>query len=205
MKIPPTRIPVDDATRQLIRRLIVEEALHTSPPPVEIMDALIDAGSLLRLAPFTPLIAEGETDDSFYILVDGITRNWHWNADVEQTTSFACRGTQLLDYHCYYAGKPSLDTIEACCECTVLQVPRARFDALMDRCPEFTRWQLMMSYDAHYFLELKRATLMGDAAARYKALVENRIEILQKVPLKIIASYLGITPQHLSLIRRRKN
>ena len=87
----------------------------------------------------------------------------------------------------------------------MLQVPRARFDALMDRYPEFTRWQLMMSYDAHYFLELKRATLMGDAAARYKALVENRIEILQKVPLKIIASYLGITPQHLSLIRRRKN
>ena len=95
MKIPPTRIPVAAAPRQLIRRLIVEEALHTSPPPVEIKDALIDAGSLLRLAPFTPLIAEWETDDSFYILVDGITRNWHWYADGEQTTSFACRGTQL--------------------------------------------------------------------------------------------------------------
>ena len=42
-----------------------------------------------------------------------------------------------------------------------------------------------------------------DAEARYKALLANEKWLLRSIPLKDIASYIGITPQALSNIRKR--
>ena len=42
----------------------------------------------------------------------------------------------------------------------------------------------------------------GRRLQRYQALVRHRPEILRNVPLKIIASYLGITPEYLSTLRK---
>ncbi|MGV3538787.1 MAG: Crp/Fnr family transcriptional regulator [Rufibacter sp.] len=47
------------------------------------------------------------------------------------------------------------------------------------------------------------ALLLDTPEQRYLALFKDRPELLQRIPLKYIASYIGITPQALSRIRRR--
>ena len=42
-----------------------------------------------------------------------------------------------------------------------------------------------------------------DGLGRYKALLSHRPEIIRNVPLKIIASYLGVTPEYLSNLRKK--
>ena len=66
---------------------------------------------------------------------------------------------------------------------------------------EFCNWRLRLAYDQFYFTEMRNQVIKGDARQRYAALLQSRPEIVQKVTLKIIATYLGITPQYLSHLR----
>lgn len=68
---------------------------------------------------------------------------------------------------------------------------------------DFARWCLINAYMQLAFINKKNSVIQGKACDRYASLVKNRPEIIRNVPLKIIASYLGITPQHLSYIRRK--
>jgi len=47
------------------------------------------------------------------------------------------------------------------------------------------------------------ALQMKSAEQRYKSLLNNAPKYLEKVPLKYIASYLGISPRHLSRLRKQ--
>ena len=49
---------------------------------------------------------------------------------------------------------------------------------------------------------MKWRIIQGPAKERYESILKNRPEIIKNVSLKIIASYLGITPQYLSKLRR---
>jgi hypothetical protein len=53
-----------------------------------------------------------------------------------------------------------------------------------------------------YTHEMKLSLINGEAKERFLALMRNRPEIMARVPLKIIASYLGITPQYLYQLRK---
>lgn len=53
-------------------------------------------------------------------------------------------------------------------------------------------------------IERKRTILAGDASERYDALVRRRPELIQQVPIKALASYLGIAETSLSRLRNPK-
>jgi hypothetical protein len=60
-----------------------------------------------------------------------------------------------------------------------------------------------MSMSQLWFYEKKRTVLNGYARERFESLMKNRPEIIEKVQAKIIASYIGITPQYLSTLKRQ--
>ena len=60
-----------------------------------------------------------------------------------------------------------------------------------------------MAYCQLYFYEMKLCVIKGDARERFRSLIQNRPEILEKVPLNAIASYLGITPSYLSRLKKK--
>ena len=49
---------------------------------------------------------------------------------------------------------------------------------------------------------MKNSVINGDAKERFLSLVKNRPEIMEKVPLKFVASYLGITQSSLSRLKK---
>lgn len=84
----------------------------------------------------------------------------------------------------------------------LMRVRKADFSALIDRSAEFARWCLGNVQFQLYFFEMKGRIIQGPAKERYESILKNRPEIIKNVSLKIIASYLGITPQYLSKLRR---
>ncbi len=187
--------------RELIRKLILEEG-HFHPSDF-LIEMLLNRGTLISLRRNQTLIAEGEVNPHFYILTEGIMRKWYWNDSIEVTSAFALPGTQILDYQSYYAGKGSIGYIEACCPSKLLRIDSSDYNMLLTSSMEFSNWRLQMAYNQLYFLEVKQKIITGDARERYLALLRNRPEILKRVPLKIIATYLGITPQYLSNLRQQ--
>lgn len=199
---PSSEHKIGVKTRTRIRELIIAECPGQLPLTDSIMDELIDCGRILTVKRGEQLIAEGDYNPNFYILIDGIMRKWHWNDTVEITSAFALPGTQILDYHSYHGGKSSVINIEACCRSKVMEVKKEDYDRMTGRYIEFSNWRLLMAYNQLFYLELKQRVITGDARERYMAFIKARRDIMDKVPLKIIATYLGITPQYLSHLRK---
>lgn len=172
-------------------------------PPDEVFLRLIDKGTRLRLKRRESIIKEGETDDNVYFIVNGVMRICYNNGNQEITHAFGIDGTMVHPMHCYYENEPSPDTYEACCTTELLKIDRTDFDIMLANDVRFTQWILSVEQHQLYHFELRNRVIRGNATERYRKLVKHRPEIMQKVPLKIIASYLGITPEYLSIIRSR--
>lgn len=181
-----------------IRDLILAEGIGQVRLSEGLINDLIDCGRLITLKAGEPLIEAGEVNPDFYILIEGIMRQWYYDENVEVTAAFGIAGTQILNFHSYTAGQPAGTCFEPCCKSKLMRVPREDYDHMLHTSLEFCNWRLKLAYDQFYFTEMRNQVIKGDARQRYSALLKSRPEIIQKVPLKIIATYLGITPQYLS-------
>ena len=86
------------------------------------------------------------------------------------------------------------------------------FDRLVATSHEFAQWCLSMAQCHLFIFEMKNRLIAGSAKERYVSFLKNRPEILNQVQLKVIASYLDVTPavsvetaQNGALIRQLKH
>lgn len=193
------RTPLSEDLHPLIHDLIRDEGPHIISP--QLIDKIISVADIVQINNGQPLIESGSVNPDFFILLEGILRRWYWNDDREITEAFALPGTHILDYNSYLRKKGCFYTIEACCPSVLLHLTRHQYDQLLKESHEFEHWRLMMAYNTLWVNDYKKTVFQGDAKSRYLALLDKRPEILKNVPLKIIASYSGISPNYLSNVR----
>lgn len=96
------------------------------------------------------------------------------------------------------------ETIQAACDTEVLCIDRA---ALMDLYTKYPALKTAIDQSTQKTLlekiNTRNAYLGCDSSERYRLFLERQPEIARRVQLGDIASYLGITPQSLSRIRRK--
>lgn len=95
------------------------------------------------------------------------------------------------------------DGIQACCDTQVLSISKRNLLELYQKLPFMV--SLISQVNEQRMLEkirLKNAYSGEDAAERYKVFLAEQSDIANRVPQQYIASYLNITPQSLSRIRR---
>lgn len=156
----------------------------------------------IRLKNRQVLVNAGQIDTNMYVIESGIIRACYFDGPNEKTYGFADAGSVLFAYHSLRMGKPAFFQYESCGESSVLKISKKDLDQLVRSSHEFATWMLASQYTQLFFNELKHAVIMGSIKERYVALLKNRPEILVAVPSKIIASYLGVTPSHLSYLKR---
>lgn len=191
-----------------MRRRIHDLILNEGISPVHLSDGLIndliDCGTIITLRTGQALVTQGEVNPDFYILIEGIIRQWYVIDNTEVTMAFGIAGTQILNYAGFTANKPSEINLHACAKSKLMRVSREDYEHMLHTSLEFCNWRLRLAYDQFYFTEMNNKVMKGDARQRYATLLESRPEIVQKVSLKMIASYLGISPQYLSHIRNTR-
>jgi CRP-like cAMP-binding protein len=123
----------------------------------------------------------------------------------EFNKAFCFKGNFTGSYYDLHMQKPSLVSIEALADSTVVVIDHKKYQKLV----QSDSFWLKVSYTlAHNLLmkkfekELQLLTLT--ASERYELLQKRYPELEQLVPAYHIASYLGITPISLSRIRGRK-
>lgn len=185
-----------------IKKLLARECNYVLDN--EVMDRFLAGGEPVTLRGGQVLIHAGQYDPNIYIVTRGVIRHTFMDGENEHTATFALPPTMFLEYHCYYAGRPSFYQVEACCPSEVLKIPKQHYEKMIRESHEFAKWALCMADNQFYYYELKNCVVNGDAKERFEAMLKNRPEIIENVPLKIIASYLGITPQYLSKLKNAK-
>lgn len=103
----------------------------------------------------------------------------------------------------FFRREPSEENIQAVTACRVWVISYDALQFLFHSMPEFREFGRMMLILGNLSLKDRIVSMIGHTAEeRYAALLKAKPDVFQHVPLKMIASYLGITDTSLSRIRR---
>jgi CRP-like cAMP-binding protein len=109
----------------------------------------------------------------------------------------------LADFESFYLLTPSRFNIEALENLEVLQSTHAQIEEFLKEIPAFSVMQNTISQNYTIANQKRMQTAISyTAEERYEDLVSNYPQFLQRFPQNIIASYLGISPETLSRIRK---
>ena len=138
-------------------------------------------------------------------LVKGCLRQYYVDdSGIEHTVSFAIEDWWVSDMYGFITGGPSLTNIEALEDSELLLIEKNDFEKLLLEIPKFERLfriKLQRAFVAHQRRIIENMSMPADQ--RYLNFIEQFPSLEQRLPLKLIASYLGITPESLSRIRKQ--
>jgi CRP-like cAMP-binding protein len=121
----------------------------------------------------------------------------------EHILKLALENWWLADFESFYLLTPSRFNIEALEDLEVLQSTNAQIEEHLKHIPAFSAMANVISQN-YTIANQKRmqAAMSYSAEERYEDLVNHYPQFLQRFPQNIIASYLGLSPETLSRIRK---
>lgn len=168
------------------------------------LDRLLNRAEWMRVDSKYVIIEMGKTCPDVYMVKDGIIRVWDFDGEKERTFGFGLPGTIFESKHSFIMHGPSYYQVETCCPSVILRIPEQDFWETVESDHSFAIFMLHNAYGELYSHEFKESTVNnGTARERFEAMLKYRPAILEKVPQKIIASYLGITSEYFSVLKRR--
>ncbi len=110
----------------------------------------------------------------------------------------------ISDLESFFSQAPSKYYIEALEDSSLLRISHDRLEQLYEEVPAIERYFRILFQKAYLnALERLNATMWESANERYISMLKEHPDMFQRVPLVYIASYLGITPESLSRIRKK--
>jgi CRP-like cAMP-binding protein len=152
------------------------------------------------------LLRAGDRATSAFIVVNGLLREFHLDRDGRQATrGFSPEGSLSGSLADLISGVPAISHIEALETTSALSIPWVEIDKAAQT---DIQWQLLLRRVAErlYIQKVHRehAMLTLTAAERLDQFKQTFPGLLNRVPKHAIASYLGITPVHLSRLSSPK-
>ncbi len=150
------------------------------------------------------VLNEGKISNDYYLIESGLFRSFvnDFNGN-EITTDFFGPNEVLIEVPSLFLRIPSKENLQALTDCSAWKIEFSDFQKLFGSIEGFTEWgRTWMSNQL--FISKQRAVnmLTQSATERYLDLIKEQPEIIKRVPLKYIASYLGVTDTSLSRIRK---
>jgi len=168
------------------------------------LDDVLSRAEWMKVGAKHVVIEMGKICPDVFILRDGIIRVWDFDGEKERTFGFGLPGTIFESKHSFVMHGPSYYQVETCCQSVILRIPEQEFWNTVESDHSFAIFMLHNAYGELYSHEFKDSTVNnGTAKERFEAMFKYRPVILEKVPQKIIASYLGITSEYFSMLKRR--
>ena len=167
-------------------------------------DEFINSHESIKCKKGTYLLKEYQTSHCYYILVEGFVRSYVIDyLGNEQTTELYLPNDLVIDEASLFHLMPTQENFVCMSDCILWKIELENFNRFYTQFPEVSEWgRRWMSYQLLLNKQFKIDLIKESAQFRYLKLINNRPNILQMVPLKYIASYLGITDTSLSRLRK---
>lgn len=172
------------------------------PISLESEQAIIDLSSLVSIKKNQDLQPVGATCRTIYFVQKGLARIYYYKDGNEITEYFAFENDIIVRAESLFTGKPSKKAIQAVEETIFIGIPSAQLFELYDSFPDIERLFRKIIESAYVDTVNRIESIQFHTAEeRYNQLLSERPSMIQRIPLKHIASYLGITQVSLSRIR----
>ena len=149
------------------------------------------------------ILHEGKICKYLYFLESGLFR-FYINKDGNDVTKFFTDAPYFFTSQASFnAQKPAFENIEAIEKSVIWRISFAKSNELY-KLNSWTEFARKIIQEVQFFTEEILEELQTETAEhRYEKLQKNSPDLVKRVPLKHLASYLGIAPQSLSRIRRK--
>lgn len=152
------------------------------------------------------LLKEGQICKFVAFNMDGIIREYFYHKGIDTTSEFIFQDSFFSAYSSFISQTPSKVYLEALTDSQILVMDYQTKQKLYEIVPEWERLARKIT-EQHYSDKEQRTNMLASMTSeeKYNELLKTgNPEIIKKIPLKHIASYLGIAPETLSRTRKKK-
>lgn len=184
---------------------LVEHLAQISSLSMEAVTALSSIIHTQQVQKNKDLQQIGQTCKTLYFLKSGLARIYYFHEGNDITEGFYGPFCLIARAESLFAGLPSKKAIQVLEDAEVWAISTRELFALYEVHRDIERLFTRM-FERAYVQTIQRIENLQfhSAEERYQLLVQEQPEVLRRVPLKFIASYLGITQVSLSRIRAKK-
>jgi CRP-like cAMP-binding protein len=152
------------------------------------------------------LLRPGQVAHHLYFVEKGLVRGYTLHAGQEISSWFMREGDFVISIVSFFTRQPSTEYLELLEPSVLYSVSHAQLEELYRTFPEFNYVGRVLT-ERYYVQSEQRAYQLRTLPAkeRYAHLVRDSPSLTQRVPLKYLASHLGITPETLSRLRASKH
>jgi len=186
-------------------RILKNVAKHISLSSDE-MDIFCGMLTHREVSKHTEILKEGNTVRHIFYVHKGALRAYFLGQDGKEfSIMFAVEDWWVTDMFCFLNKRPAMMHIVAMEDSSILQLSRDKFDQLLEELPIFEKYFRILMQNA-YTREQVRVieNLSLSAEERYDRFCKRYPGIASKITQRQLASYLGITPEFLSSLLRKK-
>ena len=147
----------------------------------------------------------GHTCKTIYFVKSGLLRVYYYKDEIEITESFEFEKAFVARAESLFTGRPSKKAIQSIEDSTLVAIDAIKLFNLFDSHPDLER--LFRKVIEHAYVKTVHrieSLQFNSANERYRNLLTEAPDILKRIPLKYVASFLGITQVSLSRIRGNK-
>lgn len=127
------------------------------------------------------------------------------NNGTEHIVKFAIEDWWAFDLQSFVTQKPAFYSIQAIESTYTFRISKANHDRLYQRIPKFEKFGRLMFQNSYILLQNRMTqNLFETAEEKYLHFTEKYPRLELRIPQKDIASYLGITPEFLSMLRKKR-
>lgn len=150
----------------------------------------------------TVLVREGDRSDKLYFIAKGAARAYCFHQEKEYTDWFVFENMFMCSILSFFGQMPSVQIIETLEPSEMLVISREQMYQVADKHPDVQKFCRMILEQSLVILQQHVIDQrFKTAQERYQQLITNYPQAIQRVPLKYIAGYLGVTQETLSRIR----
>ena len=170
----------------------------------EEQEAILELDSIKDYAKGAQLIQEGQYFKESYFVVKGLVREFRLINGEERTSNFYTEDETIHSISSSSRETPSTFNLVCSEECKISVVSFEKEKEMYLRFPRFHK-MCLISTEKHVreYQEKMAIYIASTPEERYKHILENRADLIERVPQYHLASYLGIKPESLSRIRKR--
>jgi len=173
-----------------------------NPLSKEAEQAIAEISSIVSIKKNKDLQPIGHTCKTIYFIKKGVARIYYFKDGIDITESFFFENSIIARVESLFTGKPSRKAIQILEDAEITAINANLLFKLYDSFPEIERL-FRKIFETAYVETVNRieGIQFHSAEERYNALLSEDPNVLMRVPLKYVASYLGITQVSLSRIR----
>lgn len=150
------------------------------------------------------LIEKGKVETQLTFIEKGIIRQFFPNEEADLTFGFSFDHSFFSAYESFLTKQPSLYSAETLVDSVIWKISKSDLELVYKHTRVGNQIGRKMAEQLFLTKSAREQSLLNQSAEeRYLNLFHQRPELIKHIPLKYIASYLGVTPQALSRIRKR--